>query len=219
MRPKDLARPLEASELEELARFLAGSTHKRKLPWVQGFLTAVVSGPTVMLIGDWQRIAIGEPRFASAEEATRVIGLLTRLHDRIASDLAEGRAIAPDGDLAEVDEWCAGYLAGTRLDDAWRRDSHAAMLLFPFAVLCGEYDLVGETDDKGAVIEDAAPHIERYRGDIPMCVAELYRHWRGGARARGGGAPARRTSKVGRNELCPCGSGRKNKKCCNVTVH
>ena len=28
-----------------------------------------------------------------------------------------------------------------------------------------------------------------------------------------------RTTKVGRNEPCPCGSGKKYKKCCGATVH
>jgi preprotein translocase subunit SecA len=32
--------------------------------------------------------------------------------------------------------------------------------------------------------------------------------------ADGGSAPVRREKKVGRNEPCPCGSGKKYKKCC-----
>lgn len=31
-----------------------------------------------------------------------------------------------------------------------------------------------------------------------------------------GQKPTVREEKVGRNELCPCGSGKKNKKCCNI---
>jgi uncharacterized protein len=35
-----------------------------------------------------------------------------------------------------------------------------------------------------------------------------------------GAEPQRSSGKIGRNELCPCGSGRKYKRCCGgVTIH
>ena len=46
---------------------------------------------------------------------------------------------------------------------------------------------------------------------IPACVGEIARFWR--VRR----ATARIVTKTGRNDICPCGSGKKFKKCCGQT--
>jgi len=50
---------------------------------------------------------------------------------------------------------------------------------------------------------------------VPMAVAQYAHMGRSIADAT---EPAHRT-KVGRNAPCPCGSGKKYKKCCGVTLH
>jgi uncharacterized protein YecA (UPF0149 family) len=49
---------------------------------------------------------------------------------------------------------------------------------------------------------------------LPHCVARIHRFWRW--RAGRSAAPPPGQRKVGRNELCPCGSGKKFKRCCGA---
>ncbi len=71
-----------------------------------------------------------------------------------------------------------------------------------------------------AVAADPEGWLQQARDDLPDKVMKLYAYWAEGRRA---GAerlaqraqPVRReVSKVGRNAPCPCGSGKKSKKCC-----
>jgi uncharacterized protein YecA (UPF0149 family) len=84
---------------------------------------------------------------------------------------------------------------------------------FPFAVLADELDLVGEEGADGKIIEDAEPHRSQYRAMLPDFVVRLHEYWAAWRREHTS-PPVRRPPKVGRNEPCPCGSGRKYKKCC-----
>ena len=71
----------------------------------------------------------------------------------------------------------------------------------------GRVDFIATYRQDGRVVE----HRERSRfrrGDLGQ--------WLFVEGAAGGGAPAPVTAKVGRNEPCPCGSGRKFKKCCGA---
>ena len=47
--------------------------------------------------------------------------------------------------------------------------------------------------------------------NLPLVVQTLYNFWRN---KRGGGKVATADEKVGRNDPCPCGSGKKYKVCC-----
>ncbi len=51
---------------------------------------------------------------------------------------------------------------------------------------------------------------------IPACVIAIADYWRGKGPLMGSQAPEqeRTSTKVGRNDPCPCGSGKKFKKCC-----
>ena len=47
--------------------------------------------------------------------------------------------------------------------------------------------------------------------NLPVIVQTLYNFWRN---KRQGGTVQRNEDKVGRNDPCPCGSGKKFKQCC-----
>ena len=70
----------------------------------------------------------------------------------------------------------------------------------------------------GAGPVDVTPEI---RGKIvhalPAVVTAIRKFWQDGEIALSGAAPApQRAHKVGRNEPCPCGSGKKYKRCCGA---
>jgi len=105
--------------------------------------------------------------------------------------------------------------------DAWEKlfkSNRHQHLLFPILALCG--DLGGESllgrdpEDEDWVMEESADA-------VPVCVSAIAAFWR-----RKGGRqismplgtpepPLHFTArKAGRNDPCPCGSGKKFKKCC-----
>jgi uncharacterized protein len=106
--------------------------------------------------------------------------------------------------------------------DAWGRllkSKRDGQILFPILALCGDENgesLLGITpEDEDRVMEEVTEF-------IPACVTAIAAYWRGkGSKkismplmAGPKPSPPRTSTKVGRNEACPCGSGKKFKKCC-----
>ena len=89
-------------------------------------------------------------------------------------------------------------------------------MLMPILALCG--DAEGGSPLELDPEADAADLLAEAPGLIPACVAGLDRFWK--ERRRWPGAEPGRAkgpkAKVGRNDPCPCGSGRKHKRCCGA---
>jgi uncharacterized protein len=214
MQARELQRPLDQRELDELSEFLANAPRAMQFSEAHGFLTAIASAPTTIMPSVWQPVLLGEPEFASMDEAKRVFGLVMRLYNQIVTDLNEDNPIAPCDPDEAIDLWCQGYLKAARMDDVWTSDEQGVVLLFPLAILAGEVDLVGEEDADGNVIEDPSPQLQRCRERLDSTVHEANEYWTAWRRDSMAPPVAWRPSKIGRNEPCPCGSGRKFKKCC-----
>lgn len=94
--------------------------------------------------------------------------------------------------------------------DAWTplfESEEDWILVAPILAHCHDEEgksLVGAEGDKLAVV------LEEATGMIPATVVAIDRYWK--ARRSG---PAK-NPKVGRNDPCPCGSGRKFKQCCGA---
>jgi uncharacterized protein len=213
----DPLRPLDRAESEELADFLdSQDVECMAFDELRGFLTAVVSAPTTFRPSEWQAEAFGEYAFASLEQAQHILDLVIRLYNGIITSLDAGEPLLGDEDDDTVAAWCWGYVHGARMDPAWTRDPEGMVFLFPIAILSGEFDLVGEEDADGNVIEDATPQLQKARAELEKSVRGAYQHFRTRRLAPG---VARSAPKIGRNEPCPCGSGRKFKKCCSAIMH
>jgi uncharacterized protein len=130
----------------------------------------------------------------------------------------------PDETVIAAD-WVEGFALAVGLrPEAWdpllKSKRHAPFLL-PILGLCGDENgqsVLGLDIDTETEIARDAPDM------IPACVGEIARFWRA-RRAGQPGSPqtdhlhfARTNTKVGRNDPCPCGSGKKFKKCCGQTA-
>lgn len=234
MRAQSLAYtiPLDRVDLEVLDRFLMSDRSppdSMMLSDLDGFLTGIVIGPELVLPSEWMPVIWGgeAPEFADAAEAKAVLGAIMGRYNEIIRQIAAD-AFAPifwasrDGTVIAAD-WAEGYLRAIMLRaDAWgplfksKRDGH---LLLPILALCG--------DEHGASLLGLPPDEEdRFMAEatdfIPDCVTAIAKYWR----AKGSTQismpllherpvqPDRPSSKTGRNQLCPCGSGKKFKKCC-----
>jgi uncharacterized protein len=128
---------------------------------------------------------------------------------------AEVDALAPPGML-----WAEGFLAACR---AFAADWLAPDLAAPLALerdrlLAGVLALRLEGEALAAYLAELHPGKTFTRDELIdeacFCVQDLRLFWVDHAPTH---RPLRRTPRPGRNDPCPCGSGRKFKKCCGVS--
>lgn len=221
--------------LDELSDFLlsdATSDETMMLDRLDGFLTAIASGPimpdsSVWMPRVWGASEQDEPVFNNYAQVERITGLIMR-H---LSNLVVGLQQNPDGcepifdsavypesprEFVDAELWAYGYMAGVNLQrQEWQAafdDPANAEMLRPIYLL-GTEEL---TEEEEALIETPEQR-EELAAEIPASVAALYRLWTPVRRAVTDPAVRKQMPKIGRNEKCPCGSGRKYKKCCGVT--
>jgi len=190
----------------------------------------------------WNRVDYGgdqEPgpddgfAFESTQEAERMPGLILRRMNEIIADFEQARLRpiflkrrAEEGVAQSVfaDVWCVGYLRGMAVhEDAWeplvsrRHDDRASLApIFALALSILAFD---SDDDKTLTDDDKTPKAlmsdekrAEYTELIPRTACAIHRYWR--ERQRTPPGTIRREPQPGRNAVCPCGSGRKYKKCC-----
>jgi uncharacterized protein len=196
-----------------------------------GFLTALAVGPVRVSPAEFlPQIAGGStdlPLFDSPEHDTLAGDLLVRRHAAIAARLRQAKPIVPwisddGGDMAGA-LWARGYVHGvSNHQAAWeplsRTQRVAERVLMPIAALTPEMAGKGPVD----LTADNRRTIVRA---LPSLVSATRVYWTDGeaglfgaqvASDQPAGAPPRRVQKVGRNESCPCGSGKKYKRCCGA---
>ena len=231
---KDISEPLDDDELALLDEFLlermddetgdriaaaGGDEGILDVSELDGFLTAIVSGPNSIMPSTWLPAVWGaeSPQWESRKEFEAIFQMLIRHQNSIVATLMHapdefepmfGEREVDGKTYLICDEWCAGYMRGIALDaDAWKQDEpDIAELLRPIRLWGTEegWELVDAMSEAGQTLEQHA---------IAPSVRALHAYWL--ARRAQMAAPIRRsTPKVGRNDPCPCGSGKKFKQCC-----
>lgn len=230
---QDLIAPLNDNELDQLDQLLLNRIDEDAdvddadegvldVSELDGFFTAIASGPTLIPPSRWLPSLWGafEPAWASHKEAEEVTALLIRQMNSISGTLMEHPdEFEPmfleremDGETyTVVDEWCQGYLRGVALAaDQWKKGGpEIVSLLAPIRSFTSETDW--RAHDLPTDIE-----IEKLRDTIAPNVRAIHVLW---LARRNENAPQPAPSRgakprVGRNEPCPCGSGKQFKDCC-----
>lgn len=225
--------PLSEDELDELERFLLDRIDEDavtddydegvlNVSELDGFFTAIVSGPQMVLPSQWLPALWGdiEPEWRSDGDFEHVISLLLRHMNDIAGMLMEQpeefeplflEREAAGETFTVVDEWCEGYQRGIALaEEAWfEGGAELVSLLTPVLAFSSATQWRGH--------ELSEEDMKALQLAIIPNVREIHAYWL--ARRDDGEvfapSPARRgESRVGRNDPCPCGSGKKYKKCC-----
>ena len=205
-----------------------------RLDEIQGYLCAALSGPQAIAEEDWLADILGGEEALDSEAGSEAAELLRGLAAALEAELAAGEPPVLLLYAKEDDEngpsdyrpWCQAYLAGVdAADDDWfeflgesedEEDSEEIVYLderlFPLLVLTGEAEAAardhGEEWPQGEAREELENDCQE---DLPLAVTDIHRFW---AAKRGTPTMRREEAKVGRNEPCPCGSGRKFKQCC-----
>lgn len=215
---------MNATDLDRLETLLSAPhlSDSLTLDALQGFFCAIASAPAEIPKAKWLASAMGESKFANAAEEEEITALLERFFADTQASLAEGVGLdlifypVEEGE-EELAIWCEGYLLGVALcepdwysfaeDEEWVEE-----FLFPAMALSGS--LKQHAEDEGEewhTPEEEAELMEEARDSLYECVHEA---WKWGFDQRVNRKPVKREdAKVGRNDPCPCGSGRKYKAC------
>lgn len=206
-------RSLSLDEEIEAAELLS-SGGPRTLPFARGVFTAAATAPKPLDPTEWLPLVLGDQVPTSAT-LKRILTLLIRDANDVAATVASGTAPVPvSTDEDVIREYCRGYVQVAQRDPGWTSNQAAFDLTLPLMILSGYV----EPDSLAAIVPDAAADPTGYTKlcveRLPGAVLSLYEFF-GEARAKHAQmASAHGGEKVGRNDPCPCGSGKKFKKCC-----
>ena len=229
------------ADLQHLDEFLASEDAPKAMDvaTLEGWLTALAIGPGLVLPSAWLPwvwdFEQGQDAvtFQSEQQAHEVLGTIMGLSNRIIEtfqrDPASFKPVFCRRVAWGASEWCTGFLKATQRFNAeawaalWAKDAFKAMgdddrtsLVTPFLRL---------GDEAGMAMTDEAGDAQRWVDAIVPALVGIHAHWANHRKPPMGGvanAPVRRASpKAGRNDPCPCGSGRKFKHCCGEpqTLH
>ncbi len=228
--------PLSDEEIDALDRFLLSDTVSDEgmtLDTLDGYLTAIIVGPTTLMPSRWLPHVWGSekddaPEFESLEQAQRILDLIMRhmngivwslRHDPDAFEPIFSERRYRGRDYVDGEMWAHGFMDGIALNRAdWQPlfdDSAASRALRPLHLLGSD-----EVSAAEEALTKTPAQRESLTKRIPAGVAAIYRFWlpyREAIHQRTLATTTERSQpKVGRNDPCLCGSGKKFKKCCGA---
>jgi uncharacterized protein len=217
--------PIALSRLERFLVPQAVADGPARLSRLDGFLTAVAAGPQRDEPIDWLAAALdyADEGPEQDDEIRSFVALVLGRYVHVGALLDEESprcAPIPSGSedgKPTLRDWSLGFLDRVRaVVDDWAplfEDERNCVLMVPIAAAAAEEHDAPEFDLSVEAFRRLRADAGRY---IPDCVVGISEFWRALA-PYSNDAPVRRSSpKIGRNAPCPCGSGRKFKRCCGA---
>ena len=206
------------SRLMELLDAKSEAHNTMRCDEVQGFMMALLSGPDALNPTNWLPEILGEESLFDAKERTEIERLVMamaadmrmKLNEKILPDLwfYEDEAGNPD-----FYTWCNAYLYAL---DIVPTDWFEAVdqeefedLFYPIMALGGIYD---EEENGEVILHLNEKELTQLESDLPHVLLDIYWYWQDIINKPQ--TVRREGEKVGRNDPCPCGSGKKYKACC-----
>ena len=206
------------SRLMELLDAKSEAHNTMRCDEVPGFMMALLSGPDALNPTNWLPEILGEESLFDAKERTEIERLVMamaadmrmKLNEKILPDLwfYEDEAGNPD-----FYTWCNAYLYAL---DIVPTDWFEAVdqeefedLFYPIMALGGIYD---EEENGEVILHLNEKELTQLESDLSHVLLDIYWYWQ--AIINKPQTVRREGEKVGRNDPCPCGSGKKYKACC-----
>jgi uncharacterized protein len=231
------SQPLTDAEFERLSGVLGrfDNKHPMNLEHLDGFLAALICGPEIVRPSEYLPVICGddmvlEDSFNAQSVLQDFLSLIMRHWNVIADTLHSGDVFLPllledEGGISRANDWAKGFLRGMEL----RKTDWAALLgdekhggwLVPIFALAHEHDPDPEMRPCKRAI--SAEEREKLIVGAAAAVTGIYRYFEAQRLVEGqpfdDATTFRRTvPKIGRNDPCPCGSGKKFKQCCGRTI-
>jgi uncharacterized protein len=227
----DLFDPLGDDELDWLDTFLLERVDEDawregmdegvfEISGLDGLFTAIVSGPVALPPSRWLPTVWGDFEPANTRDLEHALTLMIRHMNAIAAHLIEApesfeplflERTVEDKTFTIVDEWCEGYRRGAELAEAeWQAGGAEIMTLLEPIYAFTE-------DGEWGAHEQGLDQVEALQRAIAPSARAIHAYWlaRRGDFEGERRSPIRRAEpRIGRNDPCPCGSGKKYKKCC-----
>jgi len=234
----------EVSELDELLHAVPEDFDPLDVEMLDGFLTAILLQPEVVMPSAWLPFVFDAQgregtHYSDLATAQRTLELIMRRHNELAAYIAarepfdpilfeleddDGAPLTGRAAIAALEPWAEGFMNGLSafpalLESLQADDAGTAALT---GIL---RHLPADADDDSDESREFARDREALDRDLPLAdldeaiavlvdsvmeVADVSRPRR---------PAAREAPKVGRNDPCPCGSGRKFKHCHGASVH
>ncbi len=213
---------LSPAELNQIDAILLkyGNDHSiLSVSELDGFLTGIVSGPELITPSTWFPILWGgkgcEPKWEADAELNDFMGLVMRLMNENALLLMDAPndysalfviETGEGGDVFMVEDWCFGYMAAVEL-------GHWPELPEGLEVWMDAISLHGLEENFEILTSLSFEEHQQTVTDIEPAVRKLHAYWLA-LRSDDVPQPICVPAQAGRNEPCPCGSGKKYKRCC-----
>jgi uncharacterized protein len=227
------SQPLTDAEFELLSTILErlGDKRRMNLEQLDGFLAALICGPNLVRPSEYLPIILGEEFvFEDTSVLQEFLSLIMRHWNTIADTLYSGEIYLPllledENGISHANDWAIGVLRGMEFGkEDWAvllNDEENGGSLIPIFALANEHN--------------PDPSLRPYKESIGMELREqliagaaagmnrIYRYFKTQRLIETDSNPTtfrRTTPKIGRNDPCPCGSGKKFKQCCGkITLH
>ncbi|WP_153108717.1 UPF0149 family protein [Propionivibrio limicola] len=205
-----------------------------RLDEIQGYLCAALSGPQPIPEDDRLIDILGSEEALDSDAGREAAEIINQFATALEAEMAAGEPpvllLYPKNESedspSDYEPWCQAYLSAVdQAEEDWfealengnSEDAEDEMAylderLFPMMVLTGEAETAAtEHGEEWPEGEERAEMENECEETLPQAVTDIYRFW---LAKRGVGTIQRETPKVGRNDPCPCGSGKKFKQCC-----
>lgn len=235
--PMSATQLLDDAQLERLSELLDSRAVPFKgfnLEALDGYLSALAVSPETVPPEEWLPAVWGgkPPRWADDAEAADVEGLLMA-HWRMVEQRVRHEGDVPDhlapllwlpedpsaheDDALDVGrDWAYGFFRGVELREtaweAWLDEHDWIDEIFGFLDRIASGEVMGEDPE----VEATPLGYEERLGiivELPAMLSDLHKHRIDALTPR---TQLKREAKPDRNDPCPCGSGKKYKKCCGA---
>lgn len=195
---------------------LLNASGPRTLVFARGVFAGAAVSPRPLDPTEWLPVVVGD-QIPDSLTLKRLLTLLVRDAGAVSRDLAAGKSVTPVSEDEDViREFCKGFVRVAQKEASWTTNQAAFDLTLPIMVLSGYVETTSLTAVNPEAARDPTAYLKSCSERLPHAVAALYDFF---AEARGKNAEISAeisNQKVGRNEPCPCGSGKKYKKCCGL---
>lgn len=232
--------PLTEAELDRLEEFLATLKEKDDLAMgleeLDGFLTALIVGPESVPPSEYLQEIFGSEVMSNftRDEAEEILGLIFRHWNTIADTLGKGEFYDPvytkfENELPCANDWSHGFMRGASMRyESWKEllesEEHGGAV-FAMMLLDHEHDPDPELRPPPLTSEKR----KQLLGLLEAGIVITYRYFKPHRELEATQLAddsedeiprqqIRTQAKIGRNEPCPCGSGKKYKRCCGGAI-